>query len=85
MSILAQFLRKPEAKREQTMRAAHHAIPPHLLTPEPLELTLLELVQAICHETDDELEIAAIVCHLLRAGRVRLCGNFGGSGAESFC
>jgi hypothetical protein len=44
--------------------------------PACLELTLLELVQAVCDETDDEREVIATVRHLLESGQVRLCGNF---------
>ena len=82
--FLAQFLRVAEGEREYTMRAAHHAVSPRLQTPEPHELTLLELVQAICDEADDDREVVATVLHLLRTSRVRLRGNFRGSGAESF-
>jgi hypothetical protein len=44
--------------------------------PEPSEVTLLELVQAICDETDGDLEVVETVRHLLSSGQVRLCGNF---------
>ncbi len=68
------------------MRAAHYVISPHLQTPEPPELTLLDLVQAVCNESSgDEREIVATVCHLLRTGQVRLCGNFRDANAETFC
>jgi hypothetical protein len=67
------------------MHAAHYAVPPHLQTPEPRELTLLALVQAVCNESDDDREVVATICHLLRTGRVRLCGNFRGSDAEIYC
>lgn len=40
------------------------------------EVTLLELVQAICDETSDDREVVETVRHLLSSGRVRLCGNF---------
>ncbi len=40
------------------------------------EMTLLELVQAICDETNDDREVVETVRHLLSSGRVRLCGNF---------
>ena len=66
------------------MRAAQNRIPPQLQTPEPHEVTLLDLVQAISDEADDDLEIVATVLHLLRTGQVRLRGNFRGSGADSF-
>lgn len=68
------------------MRAAHYTISPHLQTPEPPELTLLDLVQAVCNESSGgDREIVATVCHLLRTGRVRLCGNFRDADAETFC
>jgi len=44
--------------------------------PEFPEVTLLELVQAICDETDDDREVVETVRHLLRSGQVRLRGNF---------
>ncbi len=44
--------------------------------PEALEVTLLELVQAICDETSDDREVVETVRHLLSSGQVRLCGNF---------
>jgi hypothetical protein len=47
--------------------------------PEPRDVTLLELVGSVCEVTDDEDEVVAIVLHLIRSGRVRLCGNFRGS------
>lgn len=43
---------------------------------ETLEVTLLELVTAISEVTEDDREVVATVLHLLRSGRVRLCGNF---------
>ena len=44
--------------------------------PEASEVTLLELVQAICDETSDDREVVETVRHLLSSGQVRLCGNF---------
>ena len=44
--------------------------------PEYSEVTLLEVVQAICDETNDDREVVETVRHLLNSGRVRLCGNF---------
>jgi len=43
------------------------------------EVTLLELVQAVSEESRSDAEVVAVVLHLLRSGRVRLCGNFRGS------
>ncbi len=44
--------------------------------PETSEVTLLELVQAICDETSNDCEVVETVRHLLSSGQVRLCGNF---------
>ncbi len=44
--------------------------------PDYSEVTLLELVQAICDETSDDREVVETVRHLLSSGQVRLCGNF---------
>ena len=44
--------------------------------PGSTEMTLLELVQAICDETRNDHEVVATVRHLLSTGQVRLCGNF---------
>ena len=44
--------------------------------PEYSEVTLLELVQAICAETSDDGEVVEAVRHLISSGQVRLCGNF---------
>lgn len=45
-------------------------------SPEPFEMTLLEIVQAVCDETSDDREVVETVRHLLSSGQVRLCGNF---------
>lgn len=58
------------------MPATGVSIPIHSALPEPAEVTLLELVQAICDETNDEHEVVETVRHLLVSGQVRLCGNF---------
>ena len=44
--------------------------------PEPLGVTLLELVQAVNDVTDSDDEVVATVQHMLASGRVRLCGSF---------
>ena len=44
--------------------------------PEYSEVTLLELVQTLCEETNDDDEVVETVRHLLSSGQVRLCGNF---------
>jgi len=53
--------------------------------PQPRQLTLLDLVQAVGEVTEDEQEVVATVVFLLRTGRVELRGNFRGSGADRFC
>ena len=52
------------------------SIPIFSAYPECQNVTLLELVQAICNETNDDREVVETVRHLLRSGQVRLCGNF---------
>jgi len=52
--------------------------------PECSEVTLLELVQAICNETSDDHEVVETVRHLLSSGQVRLCGNFRYSTPSTF-
>jgi hypothetical protein len=42
----------------------------------PIDTTLLELIETIAEDTDDDREIVATVLYMLRAGRVRLIGNF---------
>lgn len=53
-----------------------HCEGPSLVRDDPVETTLLDLVQVIGEVTDDEREVVATVLHLLRAGHVRLVGNF---------
>jgi hypothetical protein len=45
-------------------------------------VTLLQLVEAICDITSDDEEVVATALHMLRSGCVRLCGNFRGSDPE---
>jgi len=45
---------------------------------EPVDTTLLELVQAVSQEAENENEVVATVLHLLRTGRARLIGSFRG-------
>jgi hypothetical protein len=52
--------------------------------PEPLCVTLLEVVRAVGEVTDDDREVVATVLHLLATGQIRLCGNFRDSGAADF-
>ncbi len=44
----------------------------------PVKTTLLELVHAVGEVTDDDREVVATIRHLLRSGRVVLCGSFRG-------
>jgi hypothetical protein len=40
-----------------------------------IETTMLELVDALAEEIEDDREIVAAVCSLLRSGRLRLIGT----------
>ena len=51
---------------------------------EPLSLTLLELVEAVNDVASNEDDVVATVRHLLRTGRIRLCGNFRGATVNVF-
>jgi hypothetical protein len=53
-------------------------------SPKYSEVTLLELVQAICNETNDDREVVETVRHLLSSGQVRLNGNFRYSAPSTF-
>lgn len=44
--------------------------------PEPLGVTLLELVEAVNDVTSSDEEVVATVQQMLSSGRVRLCGSF---------
>ena len=45
-------------------------------TREPLRVTLLELVGAVCDVTNSDAEVVATVVHMIESGRVRLSGSF---------
>ncbi len=60
------------------MSAAQSAIAIRHEVQETDDMTLLELVQAICEVTADDREVVATVREMLRSGRVRLSGNFRG-------
>jgi len=51
---------------------------------EALQLTLLELVQAVGEVTSSDAETVAAVRYLLATRRVRLCGNFRGAPVRIF-
>ena len=44
-----------------------------------LDMTLLELVNAVADYAPREAEVIATVVHMVNAGAVRLCGNFKGA------
>ncbi len=48
------------------------------------DVTLLELVTAVCDVTKDDREVVATVVHMLHSGEVKLCGNFRGAGVSDF-
>jgi hypothetical protein len=51
---------------------------------EPRDVTLLELVGALCDVTEDDREVVATVVEMLQSGRVRLRGNFRGAPVSDF-
>jgi len=51
---------------------------------EAVEVTLLELVQAVSDVADNEREVVATVLYMLARGSVRLRGNFRGEPVERF-
>ncbi len=48
------------------------------------EVTLLELVTAVCDVTEDDREVVSTVVHMLHSGEVKLCGNFRGAAVSDF-
>ena len=50
--------------------------------PEPMTVTLLEVVCAIGEITSNDREVVATVLHLLASGQIKLGGNFAGSSAS---
>ena len=44
-----------------------------------LNVTLLDLVNAIAEDAGSEAELIATIVYLVNSGRVRLCGNFKGA------
>ena len=69
---------------EETVPATGISIQIPSTLPEYSEVTLLEIVQAICDETNDDREVVETVRHLLSSGQVRLCGNFRYSTPSTF-
>jgi len=58
------------------MSAAPSLPDPTVACREARPTTLLELVSALSDVSDDDREIVAAVLYMLKAGHVRLCGNF---------
>ena len=46
---------------------------------QPIECSLIELLEILNDVTDDDHEVAATVASLVNSGRVRLTGNFAGA------
>jgi len=46
--------------------------------------TLLELVRVVSETTDDDAEVVSAIMHMLRTGRVELCGAFANEPVDSF-
>ena len=44
-----------------------------------LDMTLLELVNAVADYAPSDAEVIATVVHMVSSGAVRLCGNFKGA------
>jgi hypothetical protein len=44
-----------------------------------LQLTMLDLVQAVSQSAANDREVVATVVHLVNSGMVQLCGNFRGA------
>jgi hypothetical protein len=68
--------------RAATSRTIPVRVPEKFNGPEPVSVTLLELVGAVSDVTEDDQEVVATVLHMLRSGRARLCGNFRGADPE---
>ena len=44
-----------------------------------VDMTLLELVDAVADDARSDAEVIATVVHMVNSGAVRLCGNFKGA------
>ena len=49
-----------------------------------IKTTLLELVRAVSETTEDDAEVVSTIVHMLRTGRVELCGSFKNEPVDSF-
>jgi hypothetical protein len=69
------------------MSAAPTTIPLNVRAAEPrtMQVTLLELVQAVSDVAQNEREVIATVVHMLCSGSVRLCGNLRDVPVEELC
>jgi hypothetical protein len=83
-TALARFVLIHRRREGGPMQLAHNRASVVSGAQEVSEVTLLELVQAVSEVTDDDREVVATVRHLIRSGRVRLCGNFRGYGPGAF-
>ena len=66
------------------MSASAATIPVRSGSLEPRDVTLLELVGAICDVTEDDKEVVATVVQMLQSGTVRLRGNFRATPVREF-
>ncbi len=69
---------------QSVARVTPEALSTAIESGEPARATLLDLVRSVSDVTDDEAEIVATVVHMLKSGRVRLCGNFRGRSVDEF-
>ena len=49
-----------------------------------IQTTLLDLVRAVSESTEDDAEVVSTIVHMLRTGRVELCGTFRDEPIDSF-
>jgi len=49
-----------------------------------VQTTLLDLVRAVSETTEDDAEVVCAILHMLRTGRVELCGSFANEPIDSF-
>lgn len=52
--------------------------------PVKIRTTLLELVRAVSETTADDREVVKTIVHMLRNGRVELCGTFRDEPVDDF-
>lgn len=54
------------------------AAPATFAGPDPMDVTLLELIRVLGDLTTDDREVVTVALHMIRKGSVRLCGSFQG-------